>query len=61
MCLTKEGIRIGHFGTLPTEQSNTTRIRLELSLPEHQDWFALMDKIEALDHVIDVKCCISAS
>ncbi len=57
-CLTKEGIRIGHFHTSPTTQTKQTRIHLELSLTIDQDWLALMDKIEALDAVLDVKYCV---
>lgn len=59
-CLTKEGIRIGHFHTSVSPQPKQTRIHLELSLTIDQDWLALMDKIEALDAVLDVKYCVES-
>lgn len=59
-CLTKTGIRIGHFHTIATAYAKQTRIHLELSLAIDQDWLALMDKIEALDAVLDVKYCVEA-
>jgi uncharacterized protein with ACT and thioredoxin-like domain len=57
--LTKEGIRIGHFHTSASTHPKQTRIHLELSLNIDQDWLALMDKVEALDAVLDVKYCVN--
>ena len=59
ICLTKEGIRIGHFHTSASTHPKQTRIHLELSLNIDQDWLALMDKVEALDAVLDVRYCVN--
>ena len=59
-CLTKEGVRIGHFQALPAEQSNSIRIHLELSVNAEQDWLVLMDRIEALSEVLSVTYCLNS-
>jgi len=60
-CLTKEGVRIGHFQALPGEQANSIRVHLELSVNAEQDWLALMDKIESLSEVLSVTYCLESS
>ena len=60
-CLTKEGVRIGHFQALPGEQANSIRVHLELSVNAEQDWLALMDKVESLSEVLSVTYCLESS
>lgn len=60
-CLTKEGVRIGHFQALPGEQANSIRIHLELSVNAEQDWLALMDKIENVSEVLSVTYCLESA
>ncbi len=60
-CLTKEGVRIGHFQALLGEQANSIRVHLELSVNADQDWLALMDKIESLSEVLSVTYCLESS
>jgi GTP pyrophosphokinase len=57
-CLTQQGIKIGHFHTHDNQQPHTVRISLTLSLPSHCNWMAMMDKLEALDHILEVRCCL---
>ncbi len=58
-CLTQQGIKIGHFHTHPNQQENCVRISLSLSLPHHYNWLTVMDKIETLEQVIEVNCCVN--
>lgn len=60
-CLTREGVRIGHFQALPGEQENSIRVHLELSVNAEQDWLALMDKIESLSEVLSVTYCLDSA
>ncbi len=60
-CLTREGVRIGHFQALPGEQANSIRVHLELSVNAEQDWLALMDKIESLSEVLSVTYCLDSA
>lgn len=57
-CLTREGVRIGHFQALPSDQPNSIRVHLALSVSVEQDWLALMDKIESLNDVLSVSYCV---
>lgn len=59
-CLIQQNISIGHFHTHPNQHPHCVRISLSLSLPPHHNWMAVMDKIESLDHILEVKYCVQA-